>query len=71
MRLKMRFSIAEKLRQSIEEPFAVENCIVAVSASIGVAVCPGDGVDEQTLQVKCRPRDVSGQKPWRQCRRAQ
>jgi diguanylate cyclase (GGDEF)-like protein/PAS domain S-box-containing protein len=44
-------SIAEKLRQSIEEPFAVENCILVVSASIGVAVYPGDGLDEQTLQV--------------------
>jgi diguanylate cyclase (GGDEF)-like protein/PAS domain S-box-containing protein len=44
-------SIAERLRQSIEEPFAVENCILAVSASIGVAVYPDDGLDEQTLQV--------------------
>ncbi|HWZ50673.1 MAG TPA: diguanylate cyclase [Granulicella sp.] len=44
-------SIAEKLRQSIEEPFAVENCILAVSASIGVAVYPDDGLDELTLQV--------------------
>lgn len=43
-------SIAEKLRQSIEEPFAVENCILGVSASIGVAVYPDHGVDEQTLQ---------------------
>jgi diguanylate cyclase (GGDEF)-like protein len=44
-------SIAEKLRQSIEESFAVENCILEVSASIGVAVFPDDGVNEQTLQV--------------------
>jgi diguanylate cyclase (GGDEF)-like protein/PAS domain S-box-containing protein len=44
-------AIAEKLRQSIEEPFAVEHCILEVSASIGVAVYPDDGVDEQTLQV--------------------
>jgi diguanylate cyclase (GGDEF)-like protein/PAS domain S-box-containing protein len=44
-------SIAEKLRQSIEEPFAVENCILEVSASIGVALYPDDGLDEETLQV--------------------
>ncbi|WP_175105025.1 diguanylate cyclase [Pararobbsia alpina] len=44
-------SIAEKLRQSIEEPFAVENCILGVSASIGVAIYPDDGLDEKTLQV--------------------
>ncbi|WNC95481.1 diguanylate cyclase (plasmid) [Paraburkholderia sp. FT54] len=44
-------SIAEKLRQSIEEPFAVESCILGVSASIGVAFYPDDGLDEQTLQV--------------------
>jgi diguanylate cyclase (GGDEF)-like protein/PAS domain S-box-containing protein len=44
-------SIAQRLRQSIEEPFAVQNCILAVSASIGVAVYPDDGLDEQTLQV--------------------
>jgi diguanylate cyclase (GGDEF)-like protein/PAS domain S-box-containing protein len=45
-------SIAEKLRQSIEEPFSVENCILGVSASIGVAIYPDDGLDEETLQVK-------------------
>jgi PAS domain S-box-containing protein len=44
-------SIAEKLRQSIEEPFAVDNCILVVSASIGVAIYPDDGLDEQTLQI--------------------
>jgi diguanylate cyclase (GGDEF)-like protein len=44
-------SIAQRLRQSIEEPFVVQNCILAVSASIGVAVYPDDGLDEQTLQV--------------------
>jgi diguanylate cyclase (GGDEF)-like protein/PAS domain S-box-containing protein len=44
-------SIAERLRQSIEEPFAVDNRMLAVSASIGVAVYPDDGSDEQTLQV--------------------
>ncbi|TCF96642.1 hypothetical protein BZM26_36455 [Paraburkholderia strydomiana] len=44
-------SIAEKLRQTIEEPFAVENCVLGVSASIGVAVYPDDGLDEQTLLV--------------------
>jgi diguanylate cyclase (GGDEF)-like protein/PAS domain S-box-containing protein len=44
-------SIAERLRQSIEEPFAVGNAILVVSASIGVAVYPDDGLDEQTLQV--------------------
>lgn len=44
-------SIAERLRQSIEEPFAVGHAILAVSASIGVAVYPHDGLDEQTLQV--------------------
>jgi diguanylate cyclase (GGDEF)-like protein/PAS domain S-box-containing protein len=45
-------SIAEKLRQSIEEPFAVEHCILEVSASIGVAIYPDDGLDEETLQVR-------------------
>jgi diguanylate cyclase (GGDEF)-like protein len=44
-------SIAEKLRQSIEEPFAVENCILGVSASIGGAMYPDDGLDEETSQV--------------------
>ncbi|MEW9586677.1 GGDEF domain-containing protein [Paraburkholderia sp. DGU8] len=44
-------SIAEKLRQSIEKRFAVESCIPGVSASVGVAVYPDDGLDEQTLQV--------------------
>jgi diguanylate cyclase (GGDEF)-like protein/PAS domain S-box-containing protein len=44
-------SIAEKLRQCIEEPFAIEDRILGVSASIGVAVYPDDGLDEQTLQV--------------------
>jgi diguanylate cyclase (GGDEF)-like protein len=44
-------SIAERLRQSIEEPFVVENFILGVSASIGVAVYPDDGLDEQTLKV--------------------
>jgi diguanylate cyclase (GGDEF)-like protein/PAS domain S-box-containing protein len=43
--------IAEKLRQMIERPFAVEDCILRVSASIGVAVYPNDGLDEETLQV--------------------
>ena len=44
-------SIAETLRQSIEEPFAIENLALRVSASIGVAVYPESGVDTQTLQV--------------------
>jgi diguanylate cyclase (GGDEF)-like protein/PAS domain S-box-containing protein len=44
-------SIAERLRQSIEEPFSVENFILGVSASIGVAIYPDDGLDEQTLLV--------------------
>ena len=44
-------SIAERLRQSIEEPFAVENFILGVSASIGIAIYPDDGLDEETLQV--------------------
>ena len=43
--------IAEKLRRSIEEPFAVENCGLVVSASIGVAIYPDDGLDEETLKV--------------------
>ncbi len=45
-------SIAERMRQSIEEPFAVERCILEVSASIGVAIYPDDGPDEESLQVK-------------------
>ena len=44
-------SIADKLRQSIEEPFAVENCILRVSASIGVAIYPDNGLNEEALQV--------------------
>src|ERR1700722_13592239 len=43
-------SIAEKLRQSIDEPFVVENCILEVSASIGIAMSPENGLDEETLQ---------------------
>lgn len=44
-------SFAEKLRQSINEPFVVGNRVLRVSISIGVAVYPEDGADEQTLQV--------------------
>lgn len=40
---------AEKIRATLEPPFPVENHSLSISASIGVALYPGDGEDETSL----------------------
>jgi len=39
----------EHVRDALQQPLAVDDGEVLVSASIGVAVCPGDGQDAETL----------------------
>ncbi|WP_176631508.1 CBS domain-containing protein [Desulfolutivibrio sulfoxidireducens] len=41
--------LAHKIRALVEEPFLVEGRRVELSASLGLAVCPEDGDDAQTL----------------------
>ena len=41
--------IARKIITTLEKPFAVEGTPVGVSASIGIAMYPADGSDEETL----------------------
>jgi diguanylate cyclase (GGDEF)-like protein len=41
--------VAMKLIESLSQPFKVENVRYAISASIGVTVCPDDGTDANTL----------------------
>ena len=40
---------ADRLRAAIAEPFTVRGLPVAVEASVGVVLCPGDGDDVDTL----------------------
>jgi EAL domain-containing protein (putative c-di-GMP-specific phosphodiesterase class I) len=41
--------VAMKLIESLSQPFKVENVRYAISASIGITVCPDDGTDANTL----------------------
>lgn len=43
------FQVAEKLLQTLREPFSIEGHSVAVSCSIGIAIHPEDGRDEIEL----------------------
>jgi diguanylate cyclase (GGDEF)-like protein/PAS domain S-box-containing protein len=48
--------IADKVRQAIQRPFAIENHRISISCSIGVALYPDHGGDELALQ---RSADVA------------
>ncbi len=41
--------IGERIRTALVEPFEVEGCLLNISASVGVALCPDDGTTAATL----------------------
>jgi diguanylate cyclase (GGDEF)-like protein/PAS domain S-box-containing protein len=41
--------LTDKIRDMVEEPFTIEGRLFRLSASIGLAVCPEDGEDAETL----------------------
>jgi diguanylate cyclase (GGDEF)-like protein/PAS domain S-box-containing protein len=57
-------AVAEKLRRSIDEPYTLDDVIVAVGASIGIAVFPEDAAFGEDL-VKLADRDMYRRKEAR------
>lgn len=45
----LAFTLAEKIRQSVRQPYTVDGLELCISCSLGVAVYPDDGHDELTL----------------------
>mgnify|MGYP000264019695 CR=1 FL=1 len=45
----MASELAEKIRQSVSQPFVVKEIELTISCSVGIAVYPRDGTDEATL----------------------
>jgi len=45
----MAGELAEKIRQSVSQPFVVNAIELTISCSVGIAVYPRDGTDEATL----------------------
>lgn len=43
------YDLAEKIRHTVRQPFAVDGHELAISCSLGIAVYPDDGADEITL----------------------
>jgi diguanylate cyclase (GGDEF)-like protein/PAS domain S-box-containing protein len=50
--LKDATTIADKIVHSLKEPLTVEEHVFYLSASIGIAICPDDGNDLETLMKK-------------------
>lgn len=58
--------LAKRIVLSFAEPFAFEQSTFVATASVGVALCPGDGTGEALLTAASRARDTA-QKQGRDC----
>ena len=59
--VRYAIGVAERIEDSLREPFPIDGHEATVTASIGIAVTSGAGVDARGPDAQLRPGDVPGQ----------